>query len=511
MNYLGWNTIITEHFFKEQMAGKEVVLYVDNKLIEMLGTTTGDGVANFIESIKNGPPGVTRSSLCQKAFQAYAKWRERGFDLPPYVAYLAFFVLAAGVEANFAPHAYYPRLWKLLGLPDSGTPPSFDRMIHLWDDLEKWSREDKHESLGRFVARIRGNWWKVGLPLAQTIISSEERKRLCSLFIGASLDPTDPPTSEVMFRILKRYGYSFLEKRTCRLLESDKEGDIVLRNGLIELIVDELKEWDGTLFSEATTEEKGKTRTSLNQSGLRICLHTDLLSGSIYSYLRFKTNKLFPDEGLSFQYAKDNTVLVCSEAYKGWSTSLKDSSTISPKLFDAAKLDWGEETVLTDSEHHWRAKLRPSSIRLFRLHLDDLPDWVETQSLDRGIEFMVACKQREIDVLLKWGKENCANFEKKEVKGLPPGWVLFFGKNATQSCSGIDVLSVSSTVRLLLRGGIKGGAGNVYFKFAVPEIVLENGCGSEKVFINGNLKTIYDISSALGVTREYSCWSASQN
>jgi hypothetical protein len=64
---------------------------------------------------------------------------------------------------------------------------------------------------------------------------------------------------------------------------------------------------------------------------------------------------------------------------------------------------------------------------------------------------------------------------------------LFSGKNAFKSCSDIDVLSVSAAVRLLLKGGIKGGAGNVYFKFAPPEIVLENSCGSEKVFINGQL------------------------
>src|SRR5207244_433688 len=75
--------------------------------------------------------------LCKRALRTCLGWRDRELEVPPYLAYLALFVLAAGREGDFASHAYYPRLWDLLGEPDTGrAPPSFDRMFDLWDDLE---------------------------------------------------------------------------------------------------------------------------------------------------------------------------------------------------------------------------------------------------------------------------------------------------------------------------------------------------------------------------------------
>jgi len=103
--------------------------------------------------------------------------RKGGFFTPKYaakhgrtpirliIAFLVLFVLAEDIEGDFAPNSYYPKLNKLLGLPqEQNSPPSFYRMSELWADLQKWSREDRHEELGRFVFRIRGEWRHVGLP-----------------------------------------------------------------------------------------------------------------------------------------------------------------------------------------------------------------------------------------------------------------------------------------------------------------------------------------------------------
>lgn len=144
------------------MAGREVLLYTNREIIVSVGEGLGD-VSDFINVVKAGPSWATRSGLCQKALQAFEDWRNRGFKYPPYIAFLVLFVLAEDAEGDFAAHAYYPRLNRLLGEdPNAGRPPSFDRTITLWDDLEKWSREDKHEELGRFTARIRGGWIYVG-------------------------------------------------------------------------------------------------------------------------------------------------------------------------------------------------------------------------------------------------------------------------------------------------------------------------------------------------------------
>ncbi|MGD0784317.1 MAG: hypothetical protein ABR969_00685 [Sedimentisphaerales bacterium] len=486
MQYLEWNDLIAKHFFNEEKAGREVLLYVNEQLLETLGSEQKVGKDDFINALRIGPPWVNRQGFCQKALQAYTNWRSRQLDYPPYIGYLSFFVLAAGVETDFRPSAYYPRLWPLLGEPaNSGTPPSFDEMILLWKDLEKWSREDKHETLGKFVKRIRGGWWKVGLPRSQTIISEEERKHLPWLFEEANIDPTDPPSPDVMAKLCSAYGSNIFEKKTIRLLQSTEEEFSILKQALIELVLDELENWDGIVILEEKETEAGEPiRRSMQAAALRICMNYDDVAQEVKYYLRFKTGKFFPEEGLHFERNNDYRVYSCMETFQGWSTPLKYNENNSIKRLDAVSVDWilGENFI--DKENGWRAKLRGAKTRLFRLGTDSLPDWVESQMLERGIEFYIASCGPDIEAIRNWGSKYCERFKELKVLGLPQGWTLFYGKNARESCNGIDVLSVSSQVRLTLREGIRAGRGNVFFNFAPPKIVVENGRGDEKVTVN---------------------------
>ncbi|MBC8484513.1 MAG: hypothetical protein H8D45_00525, partial [Bacteroidetes bacterium] len=266
MDYLNWNDSLVKHFFSESMTNREVLLYINDEVISQLGEPHGAGVDDFIEAVKKGPEWATKDRFCQKAWHTHNDWRKRNLEYPPYVGYLAFFVLAAVTETDYAPHSYYPRLRKRLGEPeDAGMPAFFDRMIDLWDDLEKWSREDKHEELGRFVARIRGGWIYVGLPRSQTILSENERKHLPNMFDAAGLDPTDPPSPEIIPKMLSYYGQSILANRTRSLLESTQADDDVLKSALVELVLDELDEWDGTIPDKKTIEEppRKQAHTSL--------------------------------------------------------------------------------------------------------------------------------------------------------------------------------------------------------------------------------------------------------
>ena len=484
MNYLEWNELIAKRFFNEENSGREVFLYVNKKLINELSKSFGAKADDFINAVKEGPPWATRRGFCQKALQTYENWRDRNLDYPPYVAYLAFFVLAAGTEGPFAPHAYYPRLWKLLQDTDNwGQPPSFDRMIELWDDLEKWSSEDKREELGRFVRRIRGGWWKVGLPLSQTLLSEEERKHLPNLFAEADLDPTDTPSPDIVPRILQYYGQGILARRTLRLLDSKKPEDIILKEALVALVLDELEEWDGAVLKESV--EKGRHLSQV-QATLRMCLRLDDVSQTISSYLRFKTGRIFPEEGLNFEEKASTHVWSCKEICQGWSTMLKDYQTSPPTVLDASRIDWNKGLELVDNEYHWRAKLKGVTTRLFILgKREGLPDWIETQRLERRTGFIIACKGDDIEKAKHWGADSSERFEKRSYEGVPSGWVIFYGKNAMKSCEGIDVLSISTSTRLLLRGGIKTGSGNIYLKYAPPKIVLENSSGDELVTMNG--------------------------
>ena len=479
MEYLKWNDLLVNFFFNSSMSGREVLLYVNEDVINTIGEPHGADTADFIQSVKSGLEWTKAPKICQRAYEVYKDWRKRDLEYPPYVGYLIFFVLASVTEIDRASHSYYPRLNKLLGEDENaGMPPGFDIMYVLWDDLEKWSREDKHEELGRFVARIRGGWINVGIPWSQTLLSENERKTLPSIFDAASLDPTDPPSPEIIPKILSYYGQAYLERRTRNLLDNKRNENNVLKFALIELVLDELEEWDGTV-----EEPQARDATSLEhtRTSLRLCIKLDSLASSVKVYVRFKTGRLFPEEAFNFKRGSTEKTWNCIESRQGWSTPLKNINANPPEMLDGALLNWSDGEKLIDDRLKWRAGLPPSDSRLFSLGIDGLPDWVETRRLERRMVFLLSCKSSLAEKVKKWGEEACEVFEERNVSGLSHGWMLFYGKNAFQSCDGIDILTLSTTVRLQLKDGIKVGRGNAYFKFAPPKIVLENSSGTETV------------------------------
>jgi hypothetical protein len=480
-DYIKWNNRLAKFFFNEEMAGREVLLYVNRQIIHSIGEGLGD-VEHFINSVKIGPPWVTRSGLCQKALQAYEGWRNMDDTYPPYIAFLVLFVLAEDIEGDFAPNSYYPKLNKLLGLPqEQNSPPSFYRMSELWADLQKWSREDRHEELGRFVFRIRGEWRHVGLPLSQTLLSHNERENLKVIFDRADLDPTDAPAVDIMNRLLLRYGtrLHLLQNRTLDVLVSPIAQDIVLKNALLEFIYEELADWDGT------TPSTDKATVKESRTGLRICIHEDILSKKMEAYFRFKTNRKMPEAELNFIWAIGNKTLTCFESNANWSSPLKEQP--SSRIFNASSISWTEAFELKDLENNWQAKLHGAHIRVFIPGKNEgLPDWIESHHLERQTEFLVAANSDEVGKITAWGSGHCERFYEKSHDGLPPGWSMYFGKNATNSCAGVDSLTLSDLVQMKIIGGIKIGRGNTYLKFGLPRIILTNVTGLEKIKINGS-------------------------
>src|SRR3954466_7484688 len=151
MGYLEWNDRIAATFFTPASEGRRVYLFVTKELIASLG----EDLSAFIAALRVGPPWAGGHEICGNAEAAFYKWRPRKLAYPPYVGYLAFFALAAGIEGDFAHHAYYPRLRTLLGEPPvAGTYPGFSKMRALWDDLEVWSQQDRQGRLGIFQADL---------------------------------------------------------------------------------------------------------------------------------------------------------------------------------------------------------------------------------------------------------------------------------------------------------------------------------------------------------------------
>lgn len=486
LDYLDWNDLIARKFFNTGMAGREVLLYVTEEIINDLGSETGENIEDFIKCVKAGPDWATREGICQKALQCYEEWKDIRQGYPQYIAYLALFVLAATLSGNFDQNAYYPRLRKLLGeSPKTGTYPSFDKMDKLWNDLEKWSRLYKHEELGRFTRRVRGRNVHIGIPLSQTILSEDERSVLPLIFNAAEIDPTDAPSDIAIRRMLLRYGTSHLKKRTLQLLR-DKEDYAEMKNALVSFVFEEIAEWDGSICETLPHHSQFKDEVITKEyrtAQLRICFDPpDRIAKRITFSLRFKTNRSFPENGLDLEY--QGQTYSCFETSPNWSRKLKNLKTAT--YLNAAELDWLQRTMFEDREKGWKAILRPAPVRIFFPGSgENLPGWIESHRLERNCDFIIACHASKADIVEIWGNKSCEEFRAMHFKGLPENWILFEGKNAHGPCFEIDVLNLPNQLDLQLKGGIKVGRSNFYLNFSPPAVLLKGSYGNERIIIAG--------------------------
>ena len=196
-SYSPWNEALASRFFSTEMAGRNVHLYMNKELIKEIEQAMPE-VGTFRDAVAGLPtaPMTNGERVCKRAYREFRHWRQRREGYPPYIGYLCFFVLASGTDGDFAPHAYYPRLWALLKYEHrTGPVPGFNQMRELWDDLENWSVYDKQGELGIFQSRSVGGHVHIGYPLSQALLVEKERQALPHVFYHAGLDPSSshPP------------------------------------------------------------------------------------------------------------------------------------------------------------------------------------------------------------------------------------------------------------------------------------------------------------------------------
>lgn len=485
-SYSEWNDIIAQHFFNPEMAGRNVYLYVTEDLINSLGISKGVSCQDFIQTVKNA---IGLSSICKQALRSMQNpvWRYQRQGYPPYIGYLALFVLAAGTEGDFSCKAYYPRLRELLGEePTSRQYPDFDEMQTLWKDLEKWANVDKSGEWGIFNVNNTGRLVHVGIPITQTLLTESELKALPVIFAEAGLEPISLPSERYIASLLVRYGHHYLRRRTLRLLEETNEDD-ELRHALIERIVDELRTWDGTaeVPSEARISSEGRTQV---YGILRLSCKLDSIAKRATFTLRCTTKHEFPEDGLILNFNNDSCS--CDEHGNGWSSPIRWE--LNGRNIDASQLDWRQGLRMESIDKKWCFKLPESPILIFAEGKSmGLAGLVEVGRVIKGSPFYLVAHQECCTLLEKWGASSCEGFEKLHIlNGLPRGWQLF--KVAVANSDEIvkiryPILSFATNERLDLEGGIRIDKGNNFFKFAPPKVVLQGGNESVQVYCNDNL------------------------
>jgi hypothetical protein len=480
--YLDWNDAIAARIFRPEMAGRQVFLYVNDDLIEEIG---GEGsIPRFVSAVEHGPPWVPdHLGLCQKALRTLDGWRGRDLHFPPYIGYLGMFVLAVGVEGPFAAHAYYPRLRTLLGWPDvdAGAPPSFHRMLELWEDLEVWSNQDTAGALGFSSIRIAGEWIHVGLPKAQAVLTEQELRALPSVFAAAEFDPTAPPSDRELARALRRHGTQLLRAATLELLASSGAEPELLAV-LLDTVRSELEDWDGEI--EEATGEHERRITAL----ARVCLRIDRVAGRANATLRVAANAEFPPEGLALSTRDGTQQLTCREYLPGWSSPIRDTG--SERDLDASDSSWAEPMLLDDTEAGWEVRLPQARVRIFVTGLPfDLPGHVEVRRLPANRPFLLAASPQTQPAIEQW--RNSGELEIEQVNigtGLPQDWTLYESSGARSDAAVRDALpelALPAAIRLSLKGGIRSGQGATFFRFAPPAVVVDGGAGTEEVVCEG--------------------------
>lgn len=476
--YIAWNNALATRFFLPEAVGRPVYLFVTSEVISEVGQTIGQGREEFLAAVRAGPPGVTRSGHCQRALQVADGWRVRGLDYPPFIAYLALFVLAAGHEGDYAPQAYYPRLWGLLGEERTDPVPSFDRMLELWDDLEQWSVHDRRGELGVFEARIVGGKIHVGLPLAQTILTGAERTALPRMFADAQLDPSRAATSRELLRTLVVYGSNYLRSRTMRALEHGSEA---FREALLDAVAEDFSSWDGSAPSVVEDQPAGSVF-----AGLRLCLAVDRVAGTIKTSLRVVARRDYPDEPLKL-VGLASEVLECVEFYDGWSTPVRRLG--SEVDYEPDQLAWESGLVGTDERVGWRVALEPAQVRIF---IDGqrsmVPGLVEVLEMPRDEPFYIAFGDTAAGIIGEWLEADSDGWTPLGIAtGLPSGWTLGAVARASSDRGVSEVrpgLGHPDRLSIKLVGGVRASRRNTYFSFAPPRLVIHGASATHQVRVD---------------------------
>ncbi len=487
MDYLAWNNAIGARFFNPDRAGMRVFLYVTTEVIAEIGAPHNAGVNDFVSAVSTGPQQwITRhkQGICQHALQVMEGWQQtRELEYPPYLAYLALFVLADTVEVEgFARFSYYPGLRQVLGeVPEAGGYPSFDKMYALWFDLEQWSTEDKGGALGIFRADILGKREYVGLPKAQTILTDDERHKLPILFAENGFDPTSPPSDRELSHLLSHESHRYLMPRTKDILGQRTDGQNAMREVLLDAILEELQNWNGTVPAHA--EQDGESESAAGN--LRLTMMLDLTAKTARFGLRCRSNREYPEEGLQLSGAAIQEPLACRDDWQGWSLPLSDGRGGN---FDASRIDWREGLALADREHAWKLTLSKRGVRVMVSAAQfGFDGFVEQSQMPQNKSFYLLVHDDYAETLQKWGIDYCDGFSEVAVTSrLPPKWRLFAVERANSDAGIRDAfpyLAFPTVLRIQFVGGLRV-KGNQYFTFALPRIEITGAVEGTSVFCN---------------------------
>lgn len=258
-----WNQAVVDVVYKPEKAGLPVYLDMDEDVIRDVASAAGYDGADPEQALLE----VVRSTLDLRpwgyVFRPHVKrvatWRKQtrkraaGEHLaaPPVLPLLAVLTLAAenmGADSDFAAHAYYPRLYKLLGVE------THEAQVRVQDEY-RGCAEDLWGSLNQWLEALDGglgtptayalSFRYVGLPMSQALVRAADRRKLPDLFGLFGLAPGMQVAPSDMVRLLEVWVGQEPSPASNQFRHAFSNANAKER--IAEVVALELLAWDGTI------------------------------------------------------------------------------------------------------------------------------------------------------------------------------------------------------------------------------------------------------------------------
>ncbi len=457
MTYLEWNDQIAKHFFNPEKAGLRVWLSVEQELIDKIAQQNNVDPDDFIKAIKEGPEWINRpnQTICSKAKAVYDEWRcnKSKFEYPPYIAYLALFVLAVNHEDNdnFSESNYYGRLGRIVG--EELSTNHFQRTSGLWDGLEIWSLKNKESAWGEFHNDTIGKKFYVGIPAYQVILTTADKNNLPEIFWKMGWDSDSNPTQEEILKALKN-NKSFLSSRTSKRIEKGKSDFLSI---LGDRVLEELRDYD-----EDENLKEAEDQESAKRGSIEICLSIDETAQTVEFSFRCKRKAGLPEE---------NFILKNNDSK--WE-AVPFTSVLSQKIEEFNINDWKKDFSTQSGKYTFYYK--GEKYKIFSpADKQGVSGWISNHRPAKDKLFYLTIHKDLSQKVQKWGETSCDKCQDLDFAGIPKNWQLFKIKGINGDSGirqDIPALAIDKRLRISFEGGIRPARGNKFFNFAPPKIAI---------------------------------------
>ncbi len=481
MNYLEWNDLIASFFFNEDIADKEVYLYITKEDIINIGKEKLSDKSNletwqdFLCAVKVGYNNkVDDTDIIETLLWVFEYYKEaknqnrEQFIYPIYIAYLVLFILPLTNEEQLNINSFYERVNLFLSqneLPQLLNQTNRQNWNKVWEDLEYWSIYEKNCELGYFEIHKFGNpnWRFVSKPLSQCLIKLSSIKKLPTLFYQNNILPNSNIKEEKIRSLLINSSQQLdLNTNLFRAIRNNDE----IGNLLIKIIKRFYDRWNGEEIYYSKREIDVGIVKPWTLATIRLGLDINFNDGKIDFFIRIFSHNEFPEE-LIF-----NESIIVKYEINNWSKKI----TVNP----IELLITNHDFVLEDRFNKWKAIFKCKNIVFFRSGVNySLNGWIETDTLELSDEILLFCNETGLKEVKQYCNQDITDYlEQLDFDGLNRLYLFRVKKNLQDDLlkkydvviSSITGCSFNNLLKLNRRDYLQDGSSSVI----IPQIYNES-------------------------------------